>query len=85
MTSIHTEMYTLTAVTLNHIEEWADWRRTGIPALTPVNYPGNASGGAIPRRLQYPHEQTSLDASGYNAAITDQGPDLFTTHVWWDK
>lgn len=85
MIAIHTEMYALTAVTLNFIEEWADWRRTGIPALTPVNYAGNASNGQIPRRLVYPQEESVLNPAAYNAAITDQGPDVFTTHVWWDK
>jgi hypothetical protein len=83
--AIQAEMYVLTAVTINFIEEWADWRRTGFPALTPVNYPGNAGNGQIPRRLVYPQEESVLDPAGYQSAITDQGPDLFTTHVWWDK
>jgi hypothetical protein len=85
MNQIQTELWLLFADTYNGYEAWADWRRTGFPVLTPVNYTGNASGGTIPRRLIYPTEQITLDPAGYNAAIADQGPDLFTTHVWWDK
>jgi hypothetical protein len=82
---IQTELWLLFADTYNGYEAWADWRRTGFPALTPVVYTGNASGGTIPRRLIYPTEQITLDPTGYKAAIADQGPDVFTTHVWWDK
>jgi hypothetical protein len=83
--AIQAEIYVLTAVTINFIEEWADWRRTGLPVLTPVNYPGNAGNGQIPRRLVYPQEEAALNPAAYQGAITDQGPDLFTTHIWWDK
>lgn len=82
---IQTELYVLLGCTYNGYEAWADWRRTGYPVLTPVNYTGNATGGTIPRRLVYPTEQITLDPAGYNAAISDQGPDLLTTRVWWDK
>lgn len=85
MNQIQTELWLLFADTYNGYEAWADWRRTGFPVLTPVVYPGNASGGAIPRRLIYPTEQITLDPKGYNQAKTNQGPDLFTTHMWWDK
>ncbi|HZE85409.1 MAG TPA: SusD/RagB family nutrient-binding outer membrane lipoprotein, partial [Puia sp.] len=82
---IQTELWLLFADTYNGYEAWSDWRRTGFPVLTPVNFPGNASGGTIPRRLIYPSEQITLDPKGYNQSITNQGPDLFTTHMWWDK
>ncbi len=84
MNQIHTEMWILTACTYNGMEGWADWRRTGYPVLTPVNYTGNATGGSIPRRLIYPLEQITLDAANYTAASTHMGGDLFTTKVWWD-
>ena len=35
---------------LDQIENFANWRRTGYPALVPTNYPGNITGGRIPRR-----------------------------------
>ena len=66
------------------MEGWADWRRTGYPILTPVNYTGNSTGGTIPRRLIYPLEQVTLDAAAYKAAVSHMGGDLFTTKVWWD-
>jgi hypothetical protein len=66
------------------MEGWADWRRTGYPALTPVNYAGNATGGTIPRRLIYPLEEITLNAAAYKAAVAHMGGDLFTTKMWWD-
>ncbi len=73
------------ATFLNEYEAYANWRRTGFPTLTPVNYPGNQSGGAIPRRLIYPTNEPVLNAENYSAVIADQGPDTFTTRIWWDQ
>ncbi|WP_439581420.1 SusD/RagB family nutrient-binding outer membrane lipoprotein [Dyadobacter bucti] len=70
---------------MNNIEVYANWRRTGYPQLTPTNYPGNETGGVIPRRLRYPESEASLNREAYSAAVAKQGPDLFTTRVWWDK
>ncbi len=84
MNQIYTEMWILTACTYNGMEGWADWRRTGYPALTPVNYAGNATGGTIPRRLIYPLEEITLNAAAYKAAVAHMGGDLFTTKMWWD-
>ena len=42
------------ATLLNEYESFNNWRRTGYPTLTPVNYDGNVTGGTIPRRLIYP-------------------------------
>ncbi len=82
--AIENEMFILNASTLNGFEGWANWRRTGLPVLTPVNYPGNATNGTIMRRLIYPVSEQGLNAN-YKAAITAQGADLFTTRMWWDK
>ncbi|GAB3255452.1 SusD/RagB family nutrient-binding outer membrane lipoprotein [Larkinella harenae] len=84
MTAIHTEMWAITGSVLNHIEGWSNWRRTGIPVLTPVNYPGNETNGQIPRRLRYPQGEPGINPN-IQQAITRQGPDLFTTRIWWDK
>ncbi|CAN5595733.1 SusD/RagB family nutrient-binding outer membrane lipoprotein [soil metagenome] len=84
MNAIHTEIYLITASTLNHIEGWSNWRRTGYPVLTPVNYVGNDTNGQIPRRLRYPLSENGVN-SNFQDAITRQGPDLFTTRIWWDK
>jgi hypothetical protein len=84
MDAIHTEMYLLHAATLNHIEAWSNWRRTGFPVLVPVNYVGNETGGKIPRRLKYPLSEGGINVN-FKEAISRQGPDLFTTQIWWDK
>jgi hypothetical protein len=83
MKQIHTQFWV--SLFMNNIEVYANWRRTGYPVLVPVNYPGNATGGTIPRRLPYPQSEGSLNTDNYKAAVTAQGPDLFTTRVWWDK
>lgn len=69
---------------LNWYETYANWRRTGYPELVPVDYPGNQSDGQIPRRLIYPTSEASNNPEGYQAAISRQGPDRFTTRMWWD-
>ncbi|MBW7893370.1 MAG: SusD/RagB family nutrient-binding outer membrane lipoprotein, partial [Chitinophagaceae bacterium] len=70
---------------LNGIETWANWRRTGYPVLTPVDYPGNLSGSQIPRRLMYPQNERALNPDNYQAAVSRQGKDDFMSRVWWDK
>ncbi|MBD1363768.1 SusD/RagB family nutrient-binding outer membrane lipoprotein [Mucilaginibacter sp. ZT4R22] len=84
MNAIHTELYLLNAVTLNGAEAWSDWRRSGYPVLTPVNFVGNETNGVIPRRLKYSPGEFGVNPN-VNAAIAKQGADLFTTRVWWDK
>lgn len=66
-------------------ESYANWRRVEYPLLTPVNYPGNATGGTIPRRMKYPLEELTVNSEHVNAAIANQGPNTYTTRVWWDK
>ncbi|KAA1243024.1 SusD/RagB family nutrient-binding outer membrane lipoprotein [Aquimarina sp. RZ0] len=68
----------------NHIESYANWRRTGLPILTPVNFDGNESNGQIPRRLRYYEREITRNAENYQDALTRQGPDEFTTRMWWD-
>jgi hypothetical protein len=72
------------ATFLNEYEAYANWRRTGYPALTPTNYPGNQSNGNIPRRLRYPVAEAANNPEGYAEAINRQGPDQFMTRMWWD-
>jgi hypothetical protein len=68
----------------NHYEGYSNWRRTGYPVLTPTNYPGNLTGGEIPRRLIYPSFEQGSNPDNYTAAVAAQGPDLLTTRIWWD-
>lgn len=72
------------SVLLNEYEAYANWRRTGYPTLTPVNYPGNVTNGTIPRRLRYREAEAVANPENYAAALSRQGPDELTTRVWWD-
>ncbi len=81
------EQYWLEAsTTFNFIEGWNNWRRSGYPVLTPVNYPGNVTNATIPRRLIYPVTEVSNNPAGYAMGVADlTGGDLLTSRVWWDK
>lgn len=83
MEQIHTQFWV--SVFPNNIEGYSNWRRTGYPILIPTNYPGNETGGVIPRRLRYPIVEASANNENYNAAVAVQGPDIYLTRVWWDK
>ena len=72
------------ATFLNEYESFANWRRTGFPVLVPVNFPGNETGGTIPRRLTYNQNESAVNAANYEEALSNQGPDILTTRVWWD-
>nr|WKN36305.1 SusD/RagB family nutrient-binding outer membrane lipoprotein [Tunicatimonas sp. TK19036] len=72
------------ATYLNEYESWANWRRTGYPELTPVDYPGNITNGQIPRRLRYFEGEYGNNGEAINATLSTQGPDEFTTRMWWD-
>lgn len=69
----------------NSQEVFATYRRTGYPALVPNNYVGNATGGKIFRRMEYPLLEQNLNGENYKAAVAHQGPDDFLTRIWWDK
>ena len=76
------------ATLFNEYEAFSNWRRTGYPELTPVNYPGNVTNGTIPVRLALPQGElgtnpnmrTALDRQGLG---TDFGSHL-SVPVWWD-
>lgn len=72
------------ATFFNEYESFSNWRRTGFPVLVPVNYPGNVTGGTIPRRMSYSTSEQTNNPENYAAAVAAQGPDELTTRVWWD-
>ena len=72
------------ATFLNEYETFANWRRTGYPELTPVDYPGNVTNATIPRRMRYREAEAVANPDNYSAAVSRQGPDEFTTRIWWD-
>ncbi|MBV9878996.1 MAG: SusD/RagB family nutrient-binding outer membrane lipoprotein [Gemmatirosa sp.] len=65
-------------------EAWAEYRRTGVPAL--VKGPAaSASVAGVPRRLPYSTQEQSINAASRAAAVARQGTDDYNTRVWWDK
>lgn len=82
---INMEYYVVTSTTFNFNETFANWRRSGFPVLTPVNYTGQYISNAVPRRMPYPITLPQTNGTNYNAAVASQGPDNFATRVWWDK
>lgn len=64
------------------VEAWAEWRRTCVPATV---VPGSAAViNTVPRRYQYSTREQSVNGANVDAAIARQGPDEFTTRVYWD-
>ncbi|HTJ48070.1 MAG TPA: SusD/RagB family nutrient-binding outer membrane lipoprotein [Cyclobacteriaceae bacterium] len=74
---------------LNGQEAFANWRRSGFPAIVyPNRDPGvNQSNGKIPRRMQYSVNEYLLNGDKVKeaAARMADGKDLWTNSVWWDK
>ncbi len=73
----------------SYIEGFSNWRRTGYPVLTPVNYPNNVTNGVMPRRIPYDgcgviNTGVLTNEANYEAAVARQGADTYTTRVWWD-
>ena len=69
----------------NEYEAWANYRRTGFPALVPVTYTGSQSPGAIPRRMYYSQIDKQVNTANYNAAVAGiPGGDKVTSRMWWD-
>lgn len=73
----------------NGCEAWAEYRRTGYPALFPVMY--NDSEGAVAtdlqiRRVTYPHDEYENNAAGVASGVAKLGgADNVGTKLWWDK
>lgn len=73
---------------MNGPEAFANFRRSGYPALTPNPYgqPNNPDvpNGTFIRRLTYPTSEISINTENVNEAISRMGPDKLSTRVWWD-
>src|SRR6185295_4203546 len=68
---------------LNGYEAWAEWRRTGYPALTP---PSNNNGRQIPRREAYPTQEEQNNGQHFSEAVSRLGgTNDLNGRVWWDK
>ena len=70
----------------NGTEAFANFRRTGFPAL--VRNPVRGDLGTTEdyiRRLTYPDVEASANTENYNAAKTAIGGDVLSARVFWDK
>jgi len=86
LAQINTQYWLTTGTLFDFNEAWHNWRRSGYPLLTPINYAGSFSPGAIPRRQAYPSTEAATNPINYQAAVTKMGgTDLYTGRVWWDK
>jgi hypothetical protein len=65
-------------------EAFANFRRTGFPALTPNAIGTPLPGGGFARRVPYPNNERSVNAANYNAAVASMGGDDVTQRVFWD-
>lgn len=83
---INEQYWATTGLFMNFTAAWNNWKRSGYPMLTPVNYTGNFSNGQIPRRQPYPNSEATLNTASYRAAVTGlSGGDTWSSRVWWDK
>ncbi len=83
---INTQYWVATGTNFNFIENWFNWRRSGYPMLTPVNYPGDVTNGTIPRRMIYLSTEILTNPVNYKAAVARlPGGDQLTSRVWWDS
>jgi hypothetical protein len=69
----------------NAQEAFANFRRSGFPALESNPYPQSAIGNGFIRRLTYHTSEYTNNIENLNAAVSRQGPDMLDTRVWWDK
>lgn len=67
----------------NGPEAYAEWRRTGHPALTAG--PDALNDWRIPMRLPYPASEESLNAAALKEAIARQGGAGLNDRVWWNR
>ncbi len=68
----------------NGTEAFANFRRSGYPALTPNPVPGVLGTPGFARRLSYPDLEASANTANYTAAATAIGGDKLTSRVFWD-
>lgn len=85
MEQIYTQFWLAHFMYFDNFEAFSTWRRTGYPILNAPNFPGNFTGGKHLLRLRYPVSEATLNKANYEEAVNNQGPDLYTTAVWWDK
>lgn len=66
-------------------DAWSEWRRTEIPVLQAA--PNAINNGEIPRRYNYPSDETTLNSANYQTGVSGLSPatDNNTSRVWWNQ
>jgi hypothetical protein len=70
------------------LQAWAEWRRTGVPTLTPTAYATNSGClNQIPRRFIYGSNEDRTNLANMQAAVAESlgGQNTECARVWWDK
>lgn len=73
------------ATYFNEYEAYSNWRRSGFPTITATRHPNSYTNGQFMVRMIYPTSESGNNAANYAAAVANQGPDEYTTPLWWDK
>lgn len=70
----------------NGSEAWANFRRSGYPALEQNPYPSPDPSviGDFVHRLTYPAREKSVNKVNYDAAVSRMGADNLATRLFWD-
>ncbi len=72
-------------------EAWANFRRSGYPALSPINYPGEdpsvdaGTAGGFIHKLPYTNREKSVNPANVAEATARMGGDNLGIRVFWDK
>jgi Starch-binding associating with outer membrane len=70
----------------NGPEGFANWRRSGFPALARNKYNDDlVPGGGFVRRMSYPDAEKASNPDNYKAAVASMGGDGITQRIFWDK
>jgi hypothetical protein len=70
---------------INGSETWANFRRSGFPALIKNPYPGSEIKGNFINRMPYPDSETITNQENLKAAVANQGANDLNSRIWWDK
>lgn len=64
-------------------QNWAEWRRTGYPIFR-IGPDEDDLLGTVPRRMQWPDTERTINSASYDAAVGRLGNDSKLSKVWWD-
>ncbi len=84
MQSIHMQFWV--SMFMNGFESYANWRRTGIPALTASDHPSRTI-STIPRKMPYPVRESGDNEENFRSAVARQnstGSNDLSGRMWWD-